>query len=113
MWSRRALLGAGAILGGGALLSGAVRGDPGALTARAAAIQDRLVAAWAAGGTPASFTEMRRINREYDFMARTFLVLALANDALSRPDGREAHLAAMDTITILAAILDPMETIHE
>ncbi len=98
MWSRRALLGAGVIAGGGALLSGAVRGDPGALTARADRIQAGLLADWAAGVTPASFTEMRRINREYDFMARTFLVLALANDALARPDARGAHLAAIDAV---------------
>jgi hypothetical protein len=41
---------------------------------------------------------MRRVNPEWDFMARTYGVLALANRALARPDERTDDLAAIDGI---------------
>jgi hypothetical protein len=43
-------------------------------------------------------TRMRGVNPEWDFMSRTFTVLALANRALDRPDERETLLASMDRI---------------
>ncbi len=48
---------------------------------------------------------MRIVNPEWDFMGRTFLVLALANQALALPDLREGHLQIMD-----AVIRDTVET---
>ena len=42
--------------------------------------------------------EMRAINPEYDFMSRTFLVLALADRALANPAVADHHIALMDTI---------------
>ncbi|HEY8075425.1 MAG TPA: hypothetical protein VIF62_14975 [Labilithrix sp.] len=41
---------------------------------------------------------MRRVNPEWDFMARTYTVLALANRALVRPDERPRDLAAIDAV---------------
>jgi hypothetical protein len=41
---------------------------------------------------------MRAINPEWDFMRRTYVVLALANDALERPAKRDERLAAIDRI---------------
>ncbi len=41
---------------------------------------------------------MRRSNAEWDFMGRTFLVLALANLALREPAERPRHLAVIDQI---------------
>jgi hypothetical protein len=41
---------------------------------------------------------MRSTNAEWDFMGRTFLVLALANISLRAPDEAPANLAVIDTI---------------
>lgn len=41
---------------------------------------------------------MRAVNPEWDFMRRTFVVLALANRAVARPAERSGALAAIDAI---------------
>jgi len=42
--------------------------------------------------------KMRASNAEWDFMARTFLVLSLANMSLRNPDSKEEYLEIMDLI---------------
>lgn len=59
-----------------------------------------LTAPWAAPGTPPALTALRSINPEYDFMARTFTVLALADRALAEPE------TAADRLVVIDAILD-------
>ena len=59
--------------------------------------EDR-VAEWADGQTPASYIEMRRQNPEWDFMARTFLVLTLAEHALADPKETERAKKTIDAI---------------
>ncbi len=46
----------------------------------------------------AELARMRGANAEWDFMGRTFTVLALANHALEVPADRERALAVMDTL---------------
>lgn len=46
----------------------------------------------------AALARMRAANAEWDFMGRTFLVLALSNHALAHPDEAERSLAVIDTI---------------
>lgn len=43
-----------------------------------------------------AIARMRRANEEWDFMGRTFAVLALANDAIARPHRAPGDLAAID-----------------
>ena len=60
--------------------------------------QAALTAPWSAPGAPTAFTDQRALNPEYDFMARTFLVLALADRALAEPTSAERHAATIDAI---------------
>ncbi|MEL6347003.1 MAG: hypothetical protein AAFV53_28070 [Myxococcota bacterium] len=46
----------------------------------------------------AAFTPMRSTNPEWDFMARTFVVLGLSNVALAQPDRAVELLPVIDTI---------------
>jgi hypothetical protein len=66
---------------------------------RARALLDRQLTLWE---QPASRVEalarMRSSNAEWDFMGRTFLVLALANAALREPAETPRHLAVIDRI---------------
>lgn len=48
-------------------------------------------------------TEMRQVNPEWDFMARTFTVLALANRALALPDEAPERARAVATIDRIVA----------
>jgi hypothetical protein len=41
---------------------------------------------------------MRSANAEWDFMSRTYFVLALANMALREPSERDRYLSVMDTV---------------
>ncbi len=59
---------------------------------------DALQADWTDGIPGPRVLAMRDINPEYDFMSRTFLVLALADRALEDPTHRAEHLALIDTI---------------
>ena len=44
---------------------------------------------------------MRSSNAEWDFMSRTFLVLALANMGLREPAGQARYLSVMDTMPFM------------
>ena len=55
-------------------------------------------AEWESGQIPPSYEAMREMNPEWDFMARTFLVLALTERALADPSLEDAALTTLDTI---------------
>jgi hypothetical protein len=57
-----------------------------------------VTAGWDGEQAPRSFTDLRTMNPEYDFMARTFTVLALADHALATPGSADADLQVIDTI---------------
>jgi len=57
-----------------------------------------LKADWSSDSAGTRVLAMRSINPEYDFMSRTFLVMALADEALANPALRDENLATMDTI---------------
>jgi len=60
-------------------------------------LQTALTRRWNAQELDPSAIERAR-NPEWDFMSRTFLVLALANDALARPDVATANLEVIDRV---------------
>lgn len=62
------------------------------------AIADRLAARQSQASSSDSVDAMRRVNPEWDFMQRTYTVLALANRALVKPNERTRNLAAIDRI---------------
>ncbi len=71
----------------------------GPLAPRASALLAHQLALWEDPGPRADeHRRMRRTNAEWDFMGRTFLVLALANATLRDPSSEERHLAAIDRI---------------
>jgi hypothetical protein len=59
---------------------------------------DLLTSGWDGADAPDAFTDLRRMNPEYDFMARTFTVLALADRSLADPETADANLVVMDAI---------------
>ena len=61
------------------------------------ALQTALSRRWNAEELDPSAVERAR-NPEWDFMSRTFLVLALANDALARPDAARSDLEVIDRV---------------
>lgn len=63
-------------------------------------LAQRYLSLWSARGElDEAIAGMRRTNAEWDFMSRTYLVLAFANMALEAPEGRRAeYLAAIDSI---------------
>ena len=66
---------------------------------RAQGILDEQVGDWeAAEGVPESYTAMRSINAEWDFMGRTFLVLSLANLAVAEPEHQDRYLGMIDAL---------------
>jgi hypothetical protein len=71
----------------------------GPLAPRAGALLAHQLALWEdPGPRAAEQRRMRRTNAEWDFMGRTFLVLALANAALRDPTSEARHLAVIDRI---------------
>jgi len=93
---RRSLLVSALFFGGAAAL--AALPDP-ELHPRAQGILAEQVADWrAAEGVPASYTEMRGINAEWDFMGRTFMVLSLMNLALEHPEDQDELVAMADAL---------------
>jgi hypothetical protein len=71
----------------------------GALTPTGDALLARQVELWEDPKERGRVLEqMRASNEEWDFMGRTFLVLALGNMALRQPDQRERYLAIIDRI---------------
>jgi len=69
------------------------KGDEGAalLERQRARIEDR-------GAETATHDRLRRTNPEWDLMRRTFLTLALLNEALAEPTRRDANLRLVDGI---------------
>lgn len=66
---------------------------------KARALAARHLALWSDPESRADEIEkMRRSNAEWDFMARTFFVLALGNMALREPEARGEYLEIMDVI---------------
>ena len=59
---------------------------------------EALTQGWETGTAPDAFTEQRWMNPEYDFMARTFTVLALTDRALERPETADEAILVMDAI---------------
>jgi len=59
---------------------------------------DALKAEWQTTTPGSRMRRMRRLNPEYDLMARTFTVQALADRALAQPTHTDEHLAYMDRI---------------
>ncbi len=69
------------------------------LSPLAESIAHRQLALWENSENRAESTErMRRSNAEWDFMARTYLVLALANMSLRNPDQASRYITIMDSI---------------
>jgi hypothetical protein len=84
-----------------ALLASSVPAVPLIVNAAAPPVEGHLAAVaagWEGEQAPRSFTDLRPMNPEYDFMARTFTVLALADHALSTPASVDADLQVIDTI---------------
>src|SRR5207245_8447009 len=66
---------------------------------RARALANAQIAVWESPRERArALSAMRATNPEWDFMARTFLALALADMALASPDEKERRLATLDAI---------------
>lgn len=75
------------------------RADPAGRRATAADLREAQLALFEDPATRARVLErMRGANAEWDFMGRTFLVLALANDALAHPERRARDLAVVDAV---------------
>jgi hypothetical protein len=71
----------------------------GPLSPRAQALLARQLVLWEdPGPRAAEHRRMRRTNAEWDFMGRTFLVLALANATLRDPTTTARHVGVMDKI---------------
>lgn len=72
---------------------------PAPLSPRARALLTRQLALWEdPASRDAALARMRASNAEWDFMGRTFLVLALANAALREPAEEGRYLAVVDRI---------------
>jgi hypothetical protein len=71
----------------------------GGISLRAEALAARHLKLWIDPDLRAGeIAKMRRNNAEWDFMARTFFVLALGNMALREPGAKDEYLAIMDAI---------------
>lgn len=71
----------------------------GPLSPRGEALLARQLALWEnPEERTAVLARMRESNAEWDFMGRTFLVLALGNAALRRPEEAARHVAVIDRI---------------
>lgn len=70
--------------------------DREAIAAELAASQ--VQAARGGAGASAGVATMRAVNPEWDFMRRTYAVLALANRAIAHPQERTRNLAAIDAM---------------
>ena len=60
----------------------------------------------------AELSRMRASNAEWDFMGRTFLVLALANMSLREPSSQSAYLETMDRIIDETLRLEKEKGVH-
>ncbi len=69
------------------------------ISPKARALAARHLALWSDPDLRAGeIAKMRQNNAEWDFMARTFFVLALGNMALRDPEAKDQYLEIMDTI---------------
>jgi hypothetical protein len=69
------------------------------ISPKAQALASRHLALWSDPDLRAvEIEKMRRSNAEWDFMGRTFFVLALANMALKQPEAKHEYLEIMDAI---------------
>ena len=79
----------------------------GRLTPTGEALLVRQLRLWEDPGERARAVEqMRASNAEWDFMGRTFLVLALGNMALRQPEERDRYLAIIDRIVDETLVLE-------
>jgi hypothetical protein len=79
--------------------SGAEHAPAGPLSPRGDALLARQLALWEDPTERAAVLDRMRVsNAEWDFMGRTFLVLALGNAAMRRPDEAARYTAVMDRI---------------
>lgn len=76
---------------------------------REALMQTQIALLEAPTSRAASLERMRGANAEWDFMGRTYLVLALANRALDRPAERERALSMIDEILEETVALEESE----
>lgn len=77
----------------------ALRPADGGLSPLARPLLERQLLAWATeDGRRAEIARMRATNPEWDLMARTYLVLALANAAMRDSGSLARYLRAMDTV---------------
>jgi hypothetical protein len=80
---------------------------------RAHLLAARHLALWQEGrSVPPDIAQMRLSNPEWDFMGRTFLVMALANMALRDPSLEEDLVGAMDRIISDTLALERTEGMH-
>ena len=91
------MAGAAWFAGAHRLLAPRLGGLEGPLTPLARALLERHLAIWEQDALGDALRQ-REINAEWDFMGRTFLVLALANAALREPELKARALAVMDRI---------------
>src|SRR5262245_48588422 len=59
-----------------------------------------------------AIARMRQTNAEWDFMSRTYLVLAFANSALREPERRKELLSAIDAIIDETLAIERSEGMH-
>jgi hypothetical protein len=79
----------------------------GALSPTGEALLTRQLRLWEDPGERArAIEQMRASNAEWDFMGRTFLVLALGNMAERRPEERERYVAVIDRIIDETVLLE-------
>ena len=86
---------------------------PAGVSPRAQALSQRYTAMWSdPAQLAADHGEIRRSNPEWDFMGRTYLVLALANMALRDPAGQEAYLQTIDAVIADTLAIEGQEGVY-
>ena len=86
------------------------RPSPGEITS---GLEERALAMWSERAElDEAIAAMRRTNAEWDFMSRTYLVLAFANSALSKPERRDEYLSAIDAIIDETLAIERSEGMH-
>lgn len=79
----------------------------------ASGLEERALAMWSERAElDEAIAAMRRTNAEWDFMSRTYLVLAFANSALSAPERRDEYLSAIDAIIDETLAIESSEGMH-
>ncbi|MFH1421825.1 MAG: hypothetical protein ABIH42_03810 [Planctomycetota bacterium] len=69
-----------------------------AISLKAKLLATHQVLPWTTPTNNAALNKMRIANAEWDFMSRTYLVLALSNMALSEPENKTYYLSTIDSI---------------